>query len=68
MALRLAPAQAGGAAMTDAVRPLLRVTRFRAQAQRVKALFAPIDGAANAATAIRAYLAQREGGALRAAA
>lgn len=68
MALRLAPAQAGRAAMTDAVRTLLRETRFRAQAQRIKALFAPIDGAANAAAAIRAYLAQREGGALRAAA
>src|SRR5262249_32090543 len=47
-AMRLAPAQAGGAAMTAAVRVLLDDNRYRNQAQRLKALLARVDGAHNA--------------------
>jgi hypothetical protein len=45
--------------MTRAVRALLEQPRYCEQALRVRALVSHIDGAANAAAAIRRYLAQR---------
>jgi UDP:flavonoid glycosyltransferase YjiC (YdhE family) len=59
MAVRLSPAAAHGAALTRAVRTMLDHPVYHAQAQRVRALFALVDGAAGAATAICDYLAQR---------
>ena len=56
MAIRLAPRLAGGAAMTSAVRALLDRARYRDQAMRVQAIVSRIDGAGNAAAAIRQYI------------
>ncbi|HTT14086.1 MAG TPA: hypothetical protein VMG60_24735 [Burkholderiaceae bacterium] len=67
MALRLSPSAARGAALTHAVRTLLEHVRYREQAQRVRALVAAIDGAANAAATIRGYLGQANAAARAAA-
>jgi UDP:flavonoid glycosyltransferase YjiC (YdhE family) len=61
MAIRLAPRLAGGAAMTRAVRTLLDQPRYREAALRVQAIVARVDGASNAATVIRDYLAEQTG-------
>jgi UDP:flavonoid glycosyltransferase YjiC (YdhE family) len=58
MAIRLAPRLAGGAAMTHAVRALLHEPRYRGQALRVQAMVRGVDGASQAAEAIRRRLAQ----------
>jgi UDP:flavonoid glycosyltransferase YjiC (YdhE family) len=68
MALRLSPQAARGAALTRGVRALLEQPRYREQAQRVRALFAGVDGAVGAATAIRRYLVQTDAVGVRAAA
>ena len=68
MAMRLAPDHARGPAMTQAVRAMLDAAGYRTQAQRVSALFAQVDGAHNAALAIRRYLAERNNARARAAA
>jgi UDP:flavonoid glycosyltransferase YjiC (YdhE family) len=68
MAMRIAPDQARGPAMTQAVRTMLDAPGYRSQAQRVRALFAQVDGARNAALAIRRYLAERANVGARAAA
>ena len=68
MALRFSPVEARGAALTNAVRSVLARPQYRVQAQRVRGLFARVDGAAGAANAIRRYLAERADGAARAAA
>ena len=59
MALRVSPAQVRGPVMASAVRAMLDDARFRSAAQRVKALLAPVDGARNAALAIRQYMTER---------
>jgi UDP:flavonoid glycosyltransferase YjiC (YdhE family) len=68
MALRFSALAARGVALTNAVRLLLERADYRAQAQRVRTLFARVDGAAGAASAIRRYLVQRTDSATRAAA
>lgn len=68
MALRLSSVAARGTALTHAARTLLDRPRYREQAHRVRALFAGVDGAANAAGAICRYLAQTDAAGARAAA
>jgi UDP:flavonoid glycosyltransferase YjiC (YdhE family) len=68
MALRFSALEARGLALTNAVRLLLERPDYRAQAQRVRTLFAGVDGAAGAASAIRRYLAERADDKARAAA
>jgi UDP:flavonoid glycosyltransferase YjiC (YdhE family) len=68
MALRFSPLEARGAALTSAVRSMLEHPEYRLQAQRVRGLFARVDGATAAANAIRRHLAERSAGAARAAA
>ena len=68
MAMRIAPDQARGPSMSQAIRAMLDTPGRRTQAQRVKALFAQVDGARNAALAIRRYLAERNDVGVRAAA
>ena len=58
MAIGLAPSRARGPAMTGAVRRLLDQPRYREEAMRVRSLVSRIDGASNAAAAIRHYLDQ----------
>jgi UDP:flavonoid glycosyltransferase YjiC (YdhE family) len=58
MALAVARRHAGGERMTEAVRRVVSDASFRQQAQRVKALYAGIDGASEAAQAIQRYLAE----------
>jgi UDP:flavonoid glycosyltransferase YjiC (YdhE family) len=60
MAMRIAPDRARGPAMTQAVRAMLDAPGYRTQAQRLRAQFAQVDGAHNAALAIRRYLAERD--------
>lgn len=55
MALAVAPRHAMGERMTEAVRRVVGDASFRRQAQRVKALYAGIDGAAEAARAIQRH-------------
>jgi UDP:flavonoid glycosyltransferase YjiC (YdhE family) len=55
-AVRLAPDDASGARMTDAVRTLLASEEAHAAARRARCWLEGIDGAANAADAIRTYL------------
>lgn len=56
MALGVAQRHMGGQAMTDAVRRVLGDATFRAGAQRARALYAGIDGAANAAALVQGLL------------
>ena len=56
MAIGLAPSLARGPAMTEAVRKLVDQARYREEAMRVRSLVSRIDGASNAAAAIRHYL------------
>jgi len=58
MAIGLAPSRARGPAMTGAVRRLLDQPRYREEAMRVRSLVSRIDGASNAAAAIRRHLDQ----------
>jgi UDP:flavonoid glycosyltransferase YjiC (YdhE family) len=55
--LTIAPRHAKTPAMTSAVRQVLGDANFRTQAQRVRGLYAGVDGAANAAQAIQGCLA-----------
>ncbi len=57
MALAIPPRHAAGEQMTAAVRRLVDEPEFRAQAQRVRQVYAGSDGAGQAATAITRYLA-----------
>jgi len=68
MAMRFSALEARGPPLTNAVRLLLERANYRAQAQRVRTLFAGVDGAAGAASAIRRYLAERADDKARAAA
>lgn len=63
MAIRLSPKLGGSEQMTAAVRTLLTDGSFRANAERVKQLYAGIDGADGAALAIIEFLAARGAGA-----
>jgi UDP:flavonoid glycosyltransferase YjiC (YdhE family) len=56
VAIRLSPRDAGTPQMTEAVRRLLDDPRFRANAQKVKALYAGVDGADGCARAILEYV------------
>jgi UDP:flavonoid glycosyltransferase YjiC (YdhE family) len=58
-ALALAPRQADSQSLTDAVRRMLAEPAFGANARKVQRWYEGVDGAANAARAIRAYLAER---------
>jgi UDP:flavonoid glycosyltransferase YjiC (YdhE family) len=58
MGLGLAPRHVGTPRLTDAVRRVVHEPAFTAQAQRVQRHYAGVDGAARAAAAIRAYLAE----------
>lgn len=62
-ALRLAPDEAGGPGMTEAVRTLLASSTARAAARRAARWLADVDGAGQAADAICAYLVGTPGGA-----
>lgn len=58
MGLAVAPRHAGTARLTDAVRRLLAEPAFRDGARRVKGWYDGVDGAANAAKAIRSFLGE----------
>lgn len=60
MALAIAPRHAATERMTQAVQRLLSEPGFRAQAQRVKGLYAGTDGAQEAARRIRQHLQAHE--------
>ena len=61
-AVRVAPDEANSARMTDAVRALVRSEPAHAAARRARGWLHGIDGAANAADAIRTYLGRARGG------
>ncbi len=54
--LAIAPRHVHGTALTAAVRRVVGDVRFAAQAAKVRALYARVDGAATAAQAIQTYL------------
>lgn len=56
VAIRLSPRNAGTGHMTEAVRRLLDDSAFRANAQKVKALYANVDGADGCARAILEHI------------
>jgi len=56
MGLAVAPRHAGTARLTEAVRRIVAEPSFREGAQRVKGWYEGVDGATNAARAIRAFL------------
>ena len=56
MAIAMAPRHAGTPRMTEAVRRVTADRKFRDRARQVRPLYEGIDGAHNAATAIREYL------------
>jgi UDP:flavonoid glycosyltransferase YjiC (YdhE family) len=58
MGLAVAPRHAGSERLTAALRRIVHEPTFSAQAQRVRGHYAGLDGAAAAADAIRAYLAE----------
>lgn len=62
MALAVAPRHAGTERLTTAVGRLLNEPAFKAQARRVKGLYAGVDGAAQAARAIQSYLTEGTSG------
>jgi UDP:flavonoid glycosyltransferase YjiC (YdhE family) len=57
MAIRLSPRLAASAAMTDAVRTVLADPRYRANAERLRAIVGNVDGAGAAADAIIEFVA-----------
>jgi UDP:flavonoid glycosyltransferase YjiC (YdhE family) len=59
MAIAMAPRHAGTQRMTDAIRRVTADRKFRDRARQVRPLYEGIDGAKNAATAIREYLMQQ---------
>lgn len=59
MALRVRPQEAGGLAMTHAVRLLLEQPSFRDHADRLRSIVSKVDGPAGAAHAIRRHLCDR---------
>ena len=61
MALAVAPRHADSVRLTQALARLLAEPAFRSQARRVQTLYAGVDGAARAAQAIQAFLAERGG-------
>jgi UDP:flavonoid glycosyltransferase YjiC (YdhE family) len=67
MAIRLAPNAAAGPAMTAAVTTILSNPAFAANAKRLQAAVAGVDGAAGAADAIIDYLQARDGNSRRVA-